>query len=232
MATSRPVLVVDSNDAMRQVLMTHLTAHSEFQPVEAATLAEASQHLGATEARFDSVILEVNLSDGDGRDFCAQMRQQGHKMPIVMLTSASAEADVVRGMNAGANDYMTKPLRVNELLARLRAHLRIFDNGEDAVFTIGAYTFRPAAKLLAKQGENRRIRLTNMEVGILKFLYRTDNRVVPRQTLLDEVWGYAGATTRTLETHIYRLRRKIEVNPAECRLLLTMPGGYQLDLTG
>jgi DNA-binding response OmpR family regulator len=229
MSTGRPILIVENDDELRQVLITHLTACGEFQLLGAATLAEAAQHLKAPEAPIAAVILEVNLPDGNGRDFCFQMRQHGYKMPILMLARVSREADVVRGMDAGANDYMTKPLRVNEVLARLRAHLRVFDNGEDAVFTIGAYTFWPAARLLAKRGEKQRIRLTRMEAGVLKLLYRKGNRVVPRQTLLDEVWGYAGASTRTLETHIYRLRRKIEIDPNDCRLLLTVPGGYRLD---
>ena len=179
----------------------------------------------------NSIILDINLPDGDGRDFCARIRQQGHTMPIIMLTGASDEQDVVSGLNAGANDYIAKPFRVNELLARLHAQLRVFDTSEDAVFTIGQYTFRPAAKLLLGP-EKKRIRLTAKEVDILKFLYRHANRIVSRQLLLDEVWGYnAGVTTHTLETHVYRLRQKIENDPANCCLLMTAPGGYRLDPT-
>ena len=173
-----------------------------------------ARYLGAAEARFDSIILDINLPDGDGRDFCAKIRRQGHTMPIIMLTGASDEDDVVSGLNAGANDYIAKPFRVNELLARLQAQLRLFDTSEDAVFTIGPYTFRPAAKLLIGADKKQRIRLTAKEVDILKFLYRHANRVVSRQILLDEVWGYnAGVTTHTLETHVYRLRQKIESRP-------------------
>lgn len=147
-----------------------------------------------------------------------------------MLTGADTEQDVVRGLDAGANDYIAKPFRLNELLARLRAQLRVFDNSEDAVFTIGPYQFRPVAKLLMEPARNRKIRLTEKESAILKYLYRAGGRAVSRQVLLNEVWGYnSSVTTHTLETHIYRLRQKIEPDPAQARLLLTEGGGYRLD---
>jgi DNA-binding response OmpR family regulator len=231
MSALRPILIVEDDDALRHVLAEQVASSGMFQSIEAASLDEASQYLGAPEARFDSIILDLNLPDGDGRDFCARIRKQGHTMPIIMLTGAAEEGDVVSGLNSGANDYIAKPFRVNELLARLQAQLRLFDICEDAVFTIGRYTFRPAAKLLLGP-DKKRLRLTAKEVDILKFLYRNPNRVVTRQVLLDEVWGYnASVTTHTLETHIYRLRQKIEVDPANCRMLLTAPGGYRLDLT-
>ena len=143
------------------------------------------------------------------------------------------EADIVRGLDAGANDYIAKPFRLGELLARLRAQLRIFENSEDAVFVIGPYTFRPSAKLLQEPQRNRRIRLTEKEAAILKFLYRAGTKPVARQILLNEVWGYnAAVTTHTLETHIYRLRQKIEPDPTNARLLVTEGGGYRLDPGG
>jgi DNA-binding response OmpR family regulator len=232
MSSARPILIVEDDDALRQVLADQVALSGAFESVEAASLDEASRYLGAAEARFDSIILDVNLPDGDGRDFCARVRKHGHTMPIIMLTGASDEGDVVSGLNAGANDYIAKPFRINELMARLQAQLRLFDTSEDAVFTIGLYTFRPAAKLLIGPDKKQRIRLTAKEVDILKFLHRNANRVVSRQVLLDEVWGYnAGVTTHTLETHVYRLRQKIEADPANCRLLMTAPGGYRLDPT-
>jgi len=230
MSTARPVLIVEDDDASREALVDCLAASGAWQPVEAATLGEATQLLGSAPARFDAVVLDADLPDGNGCDFCAQMRRHGHKMPVILVARASEEANVVRGLDAGANDCIGKPVRTHELLARLRAQLRLFDNSVDAVFTIGSYTFRPSAKLLAKPDKNQRIRLTNVEVRILKFLHQTGNRVVSRQTLLDEVWGYnAGATKHTLETHIYRLRQKMEADPSSVRLLITLPGGYQLN---
>src|SRR6202042_1544975 len=128
---------------------------------------------------------------------------------------------------------IAKPFKLSVLLARLRAQLRTFENSEDAIFIIGPYTFRPAAKILTDPTRGRRIRLTEKEAAILKFLYRAGTRSVARQILLNEVWGYnAAVTTHTLETHIYRLRQKIEPDPANARLLVTEGGGYRLDPKG
>jgi DNA-binding response OmpR family regulator len=157
------------------------------------------------------------------------MRRNGFKSPIIMLTGALTDADTILGLEAGANDYVTKPFRLGVLLARIRAQLRQHAQSEDAVFAIGPYSFRPAAKLLLRNGTNRKVRLTEKESAILKYLYRAGENVVPRETLLNEVWGYnAGVTTHTLETHVYRLRQKIELDPAKAEILITEPGGYRL----
>ena len=233
MTGDRPILVVDDDDALRETLKEQLQVDGEFRADDAGTLSEAETKVSAKDARYDAVILDVGMPDGDGRDFCARLRQEGFRMPIIMLTGSDNEADVVRGLDAGANDYIAKPFRLAELLARLRAQLRIFENSEDAVFTIGPYTFRPSAKLLQEPVKNRRIRLTEKEAAILKFLYRAGERPVARQVLLNEVWGYnAAVTTHTLETHIYRLRQKIEPDPSNARLLVTEGGGYRLDPQG
>ena len=136
--------------------------------------------------------------------------------------------DTILGLDAGANDYVTKPFKFPVLLARIRAQLRQHEQSEDAVFTVGPYTFKPSMKMLVTEDE-KKIRLTEKETNILKFLYRSTEGVVPRDTLLHEVWGYnAGVTTHTLETHIYRLRQKIEPDPSNARLLVTESGGYRL----
>jgi DNA-binding response OmpR family regulator len=214
-------------------LAEQLGVDGEFEATIAPTAAAAERLIGASDARYDAVILDVGLPDGDGRDLCVRMRRQGVKVPIIMLTGSDEEADVVRGLNSGANDYIAKPFRLGELLARLRAQLRTFENSEDAVFSIGPYTFRPSVKLLQDPTRNRRIRLTEKESAILKFLYRAGTKPVARQVLLNEVWGYnAAVTTHTLETHIYRLRQKIEPDPSNARLLVTEDGGYRLDPDG
>ncbi len=231
MSGERPILIIDDDNALRETLAEQLTVDGAFAVTEAASLTEARSRLAEADARFDAIILDVSLPDGDGRDFCAKLRKSGVKVPVIMLTAADEEADVVRGLEAGANDYVAKPFRLAELLARLRVQLRIFENSEDAVFAIGPYTFRPAVKLLQEPTRNRRIRLTEKEAAILKFLYRANPKPVPRQILLNEVWGYnASVTTHTLETHIYRLRQKIETDPTRATLLVTEGGGYRLDL--
>jgi len=229
-AAPRPILLVEDDAALRATLAEQIAFAGEFHVTAAGTLAEAEAALDAEGARFDAVLLDIGLPDGDGREFCAKLRRGGKRMPVIMLTGADAEQDVVKGLDAGANDYIAKPFRLNELLARVRAQLRVFDNSEDAVFTIGPYMFRPAAKLLLEPARNRKIRLTDKETNILKFLYRAAGKPVPRQVLLNEVWGYnSSVTTHTLETHIYRLRQKIEPDPSRTRLLLTEGGGYRLD---
>ena len=233
MSAERPILIVDDDNTLCETLSEQLAVDGEFAATTAGTLSEAEDRLGANDARFDAVILDVRLPDGDGRDLCVRLRKQGQKIPIIMLTGSDAETDVVRGLDSGANDYIAKPFRLAELLARIRAQLRTFENSEDAVFTIGPYTFRPSAKLLQDPARARRIRLTEKEAAILKFLYRAGTRAVARQVLLNEVWGYnAAVTTHTLETHIYRLRQKIEPDPANARLLVTEGGGYRLDPDG
>ena len=230
MATPRPILIVEDDADLRTTLAEQIAVDGEFVAHEAGSAAQAAEKLAGADTRYDAILLDIGLPDADGRDFCARLRQDGKTMPVIMLTGADAEADVVRGLDAGANDYIAKPFRLPELLARLRAQLRVFDNSEDATFTIGHYLFRPAARLLLDPAKNRKVRLTDKESSILKFLYRAGGKSVPRQILLNEVWGYNSAvTTHTLETHIYRLRQKIEPDPSHARLLLTEGGGYKLD---
>jgi DNA-binding response OmpR family regulator len=230
MTAARPILVVETDPAQRQILAESLGLGDESTVTITATLGEADALLGAVNAWFDAIIIDSDMPDGNGYSYIAKLRQQGHKMPIIVVSNSSDEADVVRILNAGAVDYLIKPLRLNELLARLKAQLRVFDASEHARFMIGQYLFHPAAKLLIDRA-GRRLRLTSKEVDILKFLYRAGAKVVTRSILMDEVWGYnAGVTSHTLETHIYRLRQKIEPNPADCQMLVSGPGGYCLNI--
>ncbi len=226
-SAGKKILVVDDDDALRASLGEQLRLHEEFVTVDAGTASEA---LEATKGEyFDAIILDVGLPDMDGREVCRLMRRGGVKAPIIMLTGQVTDADQILGLDAGANDYVTKPFRLNVLLARLRAQLRQHEQSEDAVFTVGPYSFRPAAKLLLEESANKKVRLTEKETAILKYLYRAGDRVVSRDTLLNEVWGYnAGVTTHTLETHVYRLRQKIESDPSNAEILVTEPGGYRL----
>lgn len=226
MAVLKKILLVDDDEDLREALGEQLVATEEFDVFEAPDGAGAMQRV--REGLFDLVILDVGLPDTDGRELCRRMRKQGVKCPILMLTGQDSDADTILGLDAGANDYVTKPFRFPVLLARIRAQLRQHESSEDAVFQIGPYTFRPSMKLLTDERE-RKIRLTEKETNILKFLLRASDRVVPRDTLLHEVWGYnAGVTTHTLETHIYRLRQKIEPDPSNVSLLVTESGGYRL----
>ena len=225
-SSTRRILIVDDDAALRSSLREQLDLLGHYEITEAGTLAEAAQAL--TDEIVDLMILDVNLPDGDGREGCQRMRSQGYKGPVIMLTARDSDHDAVHGLESGANDYVTKPFRFNVLLARIRAQLRQHEISEEAVFRIGPYTFKPAAKVLIRN-DSKKVRLTEKESNILKFLYRSGQQVVGRDTLLNEVWGYnPAATTHTLETHIYRLRQKIEANPSQAKLLVTEPGGYKL----
>ena len=222
----RRVLIVDDDAALRRSLAEQLELHGEFASLECDNAAAAVEIV--RRERFDAVLLDVGLPDMDGRELCRQMRGAGVNVPILMLTAADSEADTVEGLDAGADDYVTKPFRLGVLLARLRAHLRQSEKSDDALLTIGPYTFRPSAKLLTDASGRKKVRLTEKEAAILKFLYRAGT-AIGRDTLLGEVWGYnASVTTHTLETHVYRLRQKIERDPGNAELLVTEPGGYRL----
>ena len=223
---SKRLLVIDDDSMLRQTLSEQLRIREEFETYEAAT-GEAALAL-LKELNFDIMLMDVGLPDIDGRELCRLIRRQGIKAPIIMLTARDGEADTILGLDAGANDYITKPFKISILLARLRAQLRQHEQSGDAVFTIGPYQFRPSAKVLIA-GDSRKIRLTEKETAILKYLYRAGNQMITRETLLNEVWGYnAAVTTHTLETHVYRLRQKIETDPSNADILVTVTGGYQL----
>jgi DNA-binding response OmpR family regulator len=226
MSTLRKILLVDDDSDLREALADQLVLTDDFDVFEAGTAAAALERIKSQS--YDLIVLDVGLPDMDGRELCKLMRKHNVRCPIIMLTGHATDADTILGLDAGANDYVAKPFRFPVLLARLRAQLRQHEQSEDAVFAIGPYTFKPAAKLLVDEND-RKIRLTEKETNILKYLYRADERVVNRDTLLHEVWGYnAGVTTHTLETHIYRLRQKIEPDPSCARLLVTESGGYRL----
>ncbi len=222
----KKILLIDDDEDLREALSEQLIMTEDFDVFEGANGMEAMEKV--KEAIYDLIILDVGLPDTDGRELCRLMRKQGVKSPVLMLTGHDSDADTILGLDAGANDYVTKPFKFPVLLARIRAQLRQHEQSEDAVFSMGPYTFKPAQKLLMTE-EDKKIRLTEKETNILKFLYRSTDGVVPRDTLLHEVWGYnAGVTTHTLETHIYRLRQKIEPDPSNARLLVTENGGYRL----
>ncbi|WP_417673970.1 response regulator transcription factor [Pseudodonghicola sp.] len=226
MPQTKKILLVDDDEDLRDALGEQLIMTEDFEVTEAGDGHAAMEKVKGN--LFDLVILDVGLPDTDGRELCRLMRKQGVKAPILMLTGHDTDADTILGLDAGANDYVAKPFKFPVLLARIRAQLRQHEQSEDAVFQLGPYTFKPAMKMLIT-GDDRKIRLTEKETNILKYLYRAPESVVPRDILLHEVWGYnAGVTTHTLETHIYRLRQKIEPDPSNARILVTEAGGYRL----
>ena len=225
--TAKKILLVDDEDHLREALAEQLELHDEFVTTQAGSGAEALNI--AKGGHFDLLLLDVGLGDLDGREVCKTLRKASVKCPIIMLTAADSDANTILGLESGANDCVVKPFKLTVLLARIRSHLRQHEQSEDEVFTIGPYTFWPSAKLLLENDRNQQVRLTEKETSILKYLFRAGGKAVSRDVLLNEVWGYnASVTTHTLETHIYHLRQKIEIDPSIAEILVTAPGGYRL----
>src|ERR1700751_228866 len=226
MANARKILIVDDDTDLRDTRVEQLSLHDEFEASAVDTGAK-----GANAAKTDSpdlVLMDVGLPDTDGREVVRSLRKGGFKAPTIMLTGHGTDSDTILGLESGANDYVAKPFSFAVLLVRIRAQLRKHEASEDAVFTIGPYTFRPSSKLLMNPKGNK-VRLTEKETAILRYLYRAGQKPGSRENLLQEVWGYnSGVTTHTLETHIYRLRQKVERDAAMPTILVTEAGDYKL----
>ena len=229
MIKQRRILIVDDDVTLLEVLNEHLQLHKEFLTFIARTAKECLE-LVKTDY-FDVILLAVDLPDMDGHEACRLMRQNGVTSSILMLTGDNIGTDNTLGYDAKVNDYIVKPFRLGELIARIRAYINQNECSDDVVFPIGPYRFQPSNKTLVHTSNQCQLRLTDKETAILKYLYRARGKIVSRATLLDEVWGYnASVTTHTLETHVYRLRQKIEPDPSDVTILITEPGGYRLDL--
>lgn len=226
--TARKILIVDDDADLCEALVEQLGLYEEEFDIEHQENATKGIK-SARDGHCDLLIMDVGLPDMDGREAVKLLRKGGFKAPIIMLTGHDTGSDTILGLEAGANDYVTKPFRFAVLLARIRAQLRQHEQSEDATFTIGPYVFQPSAKVLSDE-TGAKVRLTEKETSILKYLYRVGDKPVTRDILLEEVWGYnSGVTTHTLETHIYRLRQKIERDPSNAELLVTESGGYKLN---
>jgi DNA-binding response OmpR family regulator len=226
MANVRKILIVDDDADVRDTFVERLTLIDDIEAVAVDTGSKGVQ--AARAGQVDLVIMDVGLPDIDGREAVRLLRKTGFKAPIIMLTGHDADSDTILGFESGANDYVVKPFRFPVLLARIRAQLHQHEGSEDAVFTIGSCTFRPRSKQLV-DSKGYKSHLTEKETEILRYLYRAGQTTVSREVLLQEVWGYnSRVTTHTLETHIYRLRRKVEKDPSNPSVLVTVGSGYKL----
>src|SRR5512132_1340314 len=157
MANKRTILIVDDDAELREALVEQLALHEEFEAVAVESGTKGVQ--AAKNGQVDLVIMDVGLPDVDGREAVRILRKSGFKAPIIMLTGHDTDSDTILGLESGANDYITKPFRFAVLLARIRALLRQHEAREDAVLTIGSYTFRPSSKILLNSKDNK-VRLT------------------------------------------------------------------------
>ena len=223
------VLVVDDDEPLREALSSQLEVHEDYEVVQAGAGAEALDL--ARGATFDTILLDIALPDLDGREVCRILRRSGVAAPVIVLTASVSDADAILSLDAGANDVVTKPFRIGVLLARIRAQMRTYQSSADVVFTIGRYLYKPGGRLLVERESGREIALSDTENAILRLLCRAAGTSVTRQELYAEIWGFkAPLDTHTLQTHVYRLRRKIEADPGRPSLLLSENHGYRLSL--
>ena len=221
------IITIEDDQHLLETLVDQLSQEDEFEVYGAPNLAEGRELINHHDP--DLVLLDVMLPDGDGRDMCRWIRGQGFVMPILMLTGQDSEADTIDGLEAGANDYIAKPLRLGELLARIRTHLRQYQHQENARIKIGAFHFIQGRKILSHRETGETLNLTEKESAIIKYMLKKSGQVTPKSELLEEVWGYGDQiSTHTLETHIYRLRQKINYVD-DTPFVVTKENGYQLN---
>jgi len=220
------VLLIEDEPAMRRFLRAALGTH-EFRLVEAGTMREGLAQ--AAGRNPDVILLDLGLPDGDGLDATRQLREWT-TTPIIVLSARGQEQDKIAALDAGADDYLTKPFSVGELLARMRVALRHRATGGEVpqLFEAGALRVDLARRTVTV-GEND-VHLTPTEYRLLAMLVKHAGKVLTHRQLLLEVWGSHNATqTQALRVYVTQLRHKIEQDPARPRLLLTEPGvGYRL----
>ena len=223
---SSRILIVDDDDHLREVLISQLSHEGVASLAEAVRASDALDKVD--QFKPDLILLDIQLPDGNGFDICKKLRERGFEKPIIMLTGQQEETDIIKGLDTGANDYIAKPMRFGEVLARIRAQLRQYKSSDDVRFTNHDVEFQPASKTLTSLDNQRIVVLTEKETMILKKLFRIWPESVSKDMLLSEVWGYQNMiATHTLETHIYRLRQKI-ARLTDQPIVETTQDGYRL----
>ena len=222
------LLIVDDDAYLRANLRQQFFAEGFQNIFDVGSVTGLNAAL--EDADPDLILLDLQMPDCNGVEMCKRFRRDGFAKPIVMLTDKNAESDIIEGLKAGANDYVKKPIRMGDLLARINIQLQQFKVTDDIRFEIAGLNFVPANKILHKIGCARIQALTEKETKILQVLHRAFPESVTKSELLNEVWGMRdGLTTHTLETHIYRLRQKIG-RVTETPIVTTTENGYKLNL--
>ena len=225
MSSSTKILLVNSDRDLSEALIYQLSLNDKYQIIESDVDNVFTQ---INNNSFNIVIINSQPSKLNGHNLTKKLRTGGFKNPIIMLITQSDASNVDNKLTIEANEHIIKPFKYPALLKSIELQLRQFGKTEGTQHNIGSYLFKPNSKILEADG-NKSIRLTEKENDILKFLYQNLETIVSRETLLHEVWGYnSKVTTHTLETHIYRLRQKIEIDPANACFLITETGGYRL----
>jgi two-component system, OmpR family, alkaline phosphatase synthesis response regulator PhoP len=226
--SSRKVLIVDPDTATRREVR-NACAQDGYQVLEADNGADALREVGS--AHPSLILLEVALPDGSGFDVCRELRKADAAVPVIMMSSRSDEIDVVVALEIGADDYVTKPLRLRELVARMAAHLRR-TRLESVEATRSRLEFRDLVIDVNERRiykANKEVELTHTEFDLLTFLAGNAGKVLSREKILNSIWGYEyPIETRVIDVHIRNLRRKIETQPSHPYYILAVPGiGYR-----
>ena len=223
------ILLVEDSNAVAMGLIYALEQQG-FIPSRADTAAVAREMLAANV--FDLIILDIRLPDGSGFDLCRQLRSEGSRVPIIMLTARDETSDKIIGLEMGADDYLTKPFELQELVARIRACLRRCSGDLAPVMaeklSIGDLTLDLRTQRAFRHQQE--IHLTPTEFRILVFLTQNADRIVDRTSIFQHLWGenYLSGDPRSIDVHIRNLRRKIEADPSNPRLIVTVRGaGYR-----
>ena len=226
MNPSTKILLINNDKDLGEALVFQLTLVEKYQIIE--TNDESGALIQINNNFCELVIINSQSSALKVHNLTKSLRLTGYKKPIIMLVNQNSNLNITDDQNHKADGYIIKPFRYPVLLKSIETQLHKFKKSENTQYNIGNYVFKPNSKIL-ESNENRSIRLTEKENNILKFLYKNLGNVIRRETLLHEVWGYnSKVTTHTLETHIYRLRQKIEDDPSNAYFLITEPGGYKL----
>ena len=225
-ALSSRILIVEHNSLFSATLCQQLALEGFKNVIEVGRLANLDNTL--SDVNPDLVLLSIQMFDGNSIDICRKLRSDGFFKSIIMLIPKGAEDAIAPSLEAGANNYVIKPVRMVELIALIRSQLfqpRVFD---DTQFEIGNLSFAPANKMLCDIGGDSVQTLTEKETTILKFLYQAFPSDISKAHILAEVWGFQNTvSTHTLETHIYRLRQKISLL-TDKQVVLTTENGYRL----
>ena len=225
---SSRLLIVDDDDYFRKSLRQQFVTEGFHNVFDVGSVT--GLNVALKNANPDLILLDIQMPDGSGVDVCKRLRSDGFSKPIVLLTAKTFESDIIECLEAGANDYVIKPLRMGELLARIYTQLRQYKAADNVEFKLADLTFIPAKKMLHKTGCTRMQALTEKETKILQVLNRAFPVSATKDELLTEVWGMRdGLTTHTLETHIYRLRQKIW-QLTKTPIVITTENGYRLEL--
>ena len=226
MNPSTKILLINNDKDLGEALVFQLTLGEKYQIIE--TNDETSALVQINDNFCELVIINSQSSTLKKCNLTKSLRSAGYNKPIIILINRNNNLDNSDDHNHKADEYIVKPFRYPVLLKSIETQLHKFKKSENTQYSIGNYAFKPNSKIL-ESNEGKSIRLTEKENNILNFLYKNLGNVINRETLLREVWGYnSKVTTHTLETHIYRLRQKIEDDPSKACFLITEHGGYKL----